>query len=372
MIRTRKVVAHRFARPRADKHGTRVLDLGRHGFCFGSHHFQVFRSDAVRNFNTVEPVLHHQDTTEVTEHLFEKFTLRGIFHLHINASRNHLGRFHVVGNADSSFKAGAVFRLAQEVGSHKVRIASIVGHHQHFAGACHHVDIHDTEDFLLGDSGKDVARAHNLVDALHHGLALGVLGTISQETNRLSTTDVVDFFNAQFLEHECHSTVDFALDGGHNHDILNARHQSRNGVHNHGTRVNACTTRHIKTHALHRTNALAQNHAVGTFHKPGFFHLVLVEVADVLDGLLQGLLEFLGALGGRLRDGRCRDANILALEAVKLLGVFRCLGDTALSDVGKDLHHLVMNFFAGGDFAPADAFNFNRFRSNFCNNHSRK
>ena len=57
MVGARKVVAHRFRGPRADKHGTRILDLGRHGFGFTSHHFQVFRSDAVRNFHAVEPVL---------------------------------------------------------------------------------------------------------------------------------------------------------------------------------------------------------------------------------------------------------------------------------------------------------------------------
>ena len=329
----------------------------------------MFRCNAVGDFYTVEPVLHHENATEVTEHLFEKFTLRGIFHLHIHASRNQLGGFHIIGNADSGFKTGTVFRLGKQVCSDKVRIASIVGHHEHFARACHHIDIDDTEDFLLGNSGKDVTRTDNLVDAFHDGLTLGVLGTISQETNRLSTTDVVDFFNAQFLEHECHSTVDFALDRGHHHDILNARHQSRNGVHNHGTRVNACTTRHIKTHALHGANTLTEDYPIGPFHEPGFFHLVLVEVANILDSLLQGLLEFLGALGGRLRDGRCRDANILALEAVKLLGVFSRLGDTALSDVGKDLHHLVMDFSGRSDFAPADAFNFSRFRSNFYNLH---
>ena len=154
------------------------------------------------------------------------------------------------------------------------------------------------------------------------------------------------------------STVDFALDGGHDHDVFHAGNESRDRVHDDGARIDARTARHVEAHALHRADTLAQDHAVGTFHEPGFFHLVLVEVAHVLDGLLQGLLQFLRALGGRLRDGRNRHADVLALQAVELLGVFRRLRDAALLDVGKDLHHLVVNFLARGDFAPADAFNF--------------
>ena len=102
--------------------------------------------------------------------------------------------------------------------------------------------------------------------------------------------------------------------------------------------------------------------------RPG--HLVLVEVAHVLDGLLQRLLQFLRALGGRLRDGRNRHADVLALQAVELLGVFRRLRDATLLDVGKDLHHLIVNFLARGDFAPADAFDFLRLRCDFYDFHN--
>ena len=370
VVRAREVVTHWLAGPRADKHGTCVFNLSGHRFGFGGHHFQVFRSNAVRDFNTVEPVLHHQNAAEVAEHLFEEFSLRGIFDLHIDAGRNHLGGFHIVGNANGSFETGTVFGLAQKVGSNKVRIAGVVRHHEHFGGTCHHVDIDNAEDFFLGDSGKHVTRANNLVDAFHNRLALDILGTVCKQPDSLSATDVVDFFNAEFLQHECHSTVDFALDRGHHHDILNARHQSRNGVHNHGTRVNARTTRHIEAHTLHGANALTEDYSIGPFHKPGFFHLVLVEITHVLDGLLQGLLEFLGALGGRLCNGGCRHADVLALKAIELLGVFSRLGDATLLNIGKDLHYLVVNFLARGDFAPADAFDFSRLRIYFCNNHN--
>ena len=275
----------------------------------------------------------------------------------------------VVRNADSGFKARTVFCLAQEVSSDKVRIAGVVCKHEHFGRACHHVDIDNAKNFLLSDCGKDVTRAHNLVDTFHDDLALAILGTVSEHTDSLSATDVVNFGNAEFAKHKSHSAVDFALDRSHDNDVLDASDNGRNRIHNDGTRINSSTTRNIEPHALHRANTLTENHAVLPFHEPGIFHLVHVEIADVLNRLLQGTLHFGRALGGRLLDFGFGDAEVLAFEAIELLSVFHSLGIIAVLDVGENVHDLVVNFLARSNFTTTNSFDLLRLRSDFYDFH---
>ena len=183
---------------------------------------------------------------------------------------------------------------------------------------------------------------------------------------------MVNFGNAEFAKHKSHRTVDFALDRSHDNDVLDASDNGRNRIHDDRARVNACTTRNIKAHALHRADTLTENHAVLPFHEPGIFHLVHVEIADILDGLLKRTLHFGRALGGRLLDFGFGHAEVLAFETIELLGVFYSLGITAVLDVGENVHDLVVNFLARGDFTTANAFNFLRLRSNFYDFHMAK
>ena len=262
-----------------------------------------------------------------------------------------------------------MFCLAQEVSSDKVRIAGVVCKHEHFGRACHHVDIDNAKNFLLSDCGKDVTRAHNLIDAFHNNLALAILGTVSEHTDSLSATDVVNLSNAEFAKHKSHSAVDFALDRSHDNDVLDASNNGRNRIHNDRARVNASTTWNIKTHTLHRTNTLTENHAVLAFHEPRIFHLVHVEITNILNSLLESALHFGRALGGRLLDFGFGDAEVLAFEAIELLGVFNSLGITAVLDVGENVHDLVVNFLARSNFTTTNSVNLLRLRSDFYDFH---
>ena len=262
-----------------------------------------------------------------------------------------------------------MFCLAQEVSSDKVRIAGVVCKHEHFGRASHHVDIDNAKNFLLRDSGKDVTRAHNLVDASHNNLALAILSTVSEEADSLSATDVIDLGNAKFAKHKSHRAVDFTLDRSHDDNVLDASDYCRNRIHDDRARVNTCTTRNIETHALHRANTLTENHAVLAFHEPRIFHLVHVEITNILDSLLESTLHFRRALGGRLLDFGFGHAKILAFEAIELLGVFHSLRITAVLDVGEDVHDLVVNFLARSNFTTTNSVNFLRLRSDFYDFH---
>ena len=299
----------------------------------------------------------------------EQFAFRRIFHLDVHTFANHLCGFHVVRNADGGFETRAVFSLTQQVSSDKVRIAGVVCKHEHFGRACHHVDIDNAKNYLLGDCGKDVTRAHNLVDAFHDDLALAILGTVSEHTDSLSATDVVNFGNAEFAKHKSYSAVDFALDRSHDDNVLDASDNSRNRIHNHRARINSSTARNVEAHALHRADTLAENHAVLPFHEPGIFHLVHVEIADVLDSLLERTLHFGWALGGRLLDFGFGDAEALTLEAIELLSVFHSLRITAVLDVGENVHDLVVNFLARSNFTATNSINLLRLRSDFYDFH---
>ena len=180
---------------------------------------------------------------------------------------------------------------------------------------------------------------------------------------------MVNFGNAEFAKHKSHRAIDFALDRSHDDDVLDASDYCRNRIHNHRARINSSTARNVEAHALHGADTLTENHAVLAFHEPRIFHLVHVEIANVLNRLLERTLHFGRALGGRLLDFGFGHAEVLALEAIELLGVFNSLGITAVLDVGENVHDLVVNFLARSNFTTTNSVNLLRLRSDFYDFH---
>ena len=94
-----------------------------------------------------------------------------------------------------------------------------------------------------------------------------------------------------------------------------------------------------------------------------------MEIANILDSLLERTLHFGRALGGRLLDFGFGHAEVLAFETIEFLGVFDSLRITAVLDISENVHDLVVNFLARGNFTAANSVNFLRLRSNFYDFH---
>ena len=95
-----------------------------------------------------------------------------------------------------------------------------------------------------------------------------------------------------------------------------------------------------------------------------------MEIANVLNRLLERTLHIRRALGSRFLDFGFGHAEVLAFETIELLSVFNSFCITAVLDVGENVHDLVVNFLARGNFTTANAFNFLRLRSNFYDFHN--
>ena len=209
-----------------------------------------------------------------------------------------------------------VLGLGHEVDGHHGGVGGLIGHDAHLGGAGDHIDSHVAGDDLLRSRHERVARTCDLADRLD---GLGAVGQRRHGLRAAYRVDLGDAGQAAGLEHH---RVDAAVLGGRRdaHDALDAGDRGGQGVHEHRGRVQRAAAGHVDANAFKRGDLRTDQGAVLAHGEPALLDLTLVELANLLGGLLERLLGFGIDLRRGGLDGLGRHAEVLDGNAVEALG----------------------------------------------------
>ncbi len=208
-----------------------------------------------------------------------------------------------------------VLGLGHEVDGHERRLGRLVCHHAHLRRAGDHVDAHVARHDLLRRRHVGVARAGDLVHRLDGLRAVG------QRTDGLRAAHRVDFRDARDAAGLQNGRVQRAVLRGRRdaHDAPHPGHGGRQGVHEHGGRVERTAPRHVDAHRVQRRHLRAHERAVLAHEEPALLLLAFVELPDLARGVRQGVRRLRVQTAGGLVDGLLRHAERPRAHAVELL-----------------------------------------------------